>query len=290
MFNLKLSGIIAGIAFLLSFLIGILSRTTMPMLILRPLFFAVIFFIISALIYILLRTFLPELLENDVPQTDSGLLPGSRINITEGDTPDFPPAFNQSSDLDEALGSTQGFSQDDTQRDSLGSTQELSQGPAAPPQKHVFIGALADDSEDGIGNITDLMGKYAAPEPAGSPPLETLDQNAQDGYTKAGDMGGIPKSGQMDQFGSGFNADGAAEGVGQSGIPGSVDVLPDLDSMAGAFMPASMGKETDTANYSVSAPSKKPLPGRKNKEWAGDFNAKDMAAGLRTIINKEKEG
>ena len=265
MFNLKVSGIIAGIAFVLSFLIGLFSKTTMPMIILRPLIFAFVFFVISALIYILIRTFLPELLEDESSGFDPGLLPGSRINITEGDAPDFVQGFSP------ALNRGDSF-QDDAGGVAPGGQQDSSRGTGAPPQRQVFMGAQADDSEDGLGNIGDLMGKYTVSQsspPAASFQSETLDQNAQEDYTKAGDLEEIPKP---------------------AGIPGSVDILPDLESMAGAFMPATMGRETDTTDYSVSAPPRKPMPGRKTKEWAGDFNAKDMASGLRTILNKEKEG
>ena len=265
MFNLKVSAIVAGIAFVLSFLIGLFSKTTMPMIILRPIIFAFVFFVISALIYILVRSFLPELLENETPGFDSGLLPGSRVNITESDAPDFVQGFSPTLNRGDDVPFDTGESAPGNQRDS-------SRGSGAPPQRQVFMGAQADDSEDGLGNISDLMGKYTVSQPsspAASSQPETLDQNAQEDYTKVADLEEIPTV---------------------AGIPGSVDVLPDLDSMAGAFMPATMGRETDNTDYSVSAPPRKPLPGRKTKEWAGDFNAKDMASGLRTILNKEKEG
>ena len=265
MFNLKVSSIIAGIAFVLSFLIGLFSKTTMPMIILRPLIFAFIFFVISSLIYILVRTFLPELLEDETPGFDPGLIPGSRVNIMEDDAPDFVQGFSPALNRGDSFQDDAGGGVPENPRDS-------SRAAGAPPQKQVFMGAQADDSEDGLGNISDLMGKYTvspSSPPASSSQPETLDQNAQEDYTKAGDLEEIPAA---------------------AGIPGSVDILPDLDSMAGAFMPATMGRETDTTDYSVSAPPRKPLPGRKNKECAGDFNAKDMASGLRTILNKEKEG
>jgi hypothetical protein len=60
--------------------------------------------------------------------------------------------------------------------------------------------------------------------------------------------------------------------------------------MAGAFTSATPGENPDAAEYSGSAPPKKSSSGKKDQAWAGDFNAKEMAAGLRTVLNKDKEG
>jgi len=69
----------------------------------------------------------------------------------------------------------------------------------------------------------------------------------------------------------------------------SEESLPDLDSMAGAFKSSSQDEDPDTVEYSVSTPAKK-QSSNKAQAWTGDFNPKDMAAGLRTVLNKEKEG
>ena len=245
MFNLRISGIIAAAAFVLSFLIGLLSSTSMPMLIIRPLVFAALFFIITGLIYYLVNQFLPELLEGNEITEDKALRPGSRIDITEGDSASFPPPGDQAG-----------------------------------------LGAQADNSEDGLGNISDLLGKYtASPAPGGGTPEETggtpagLDQNEQTEYNKTGGS---------------ENATSPAKPVVPSGtaaeISDSVDFLPDLDSMAGAFLSQITGEESDTTEYSVSTPSPRPSSSNKTPEWAGDFNAKELAAGLRTVLKKEKEG
>ena len=264
-FNLKISGIIAGAAFILSFLIGLAGRTSMPMLFVRPLLFAVLFFIISGFANILVSRFLPELLEEDIPDRDKTQAPGSRINITDEDYTGLTPPNS------------------------------------APSQGPDFIGAQADDSEEGLGNISDLLKRRVLPQAsAGSPPEDAppgLDQNAQDSYTKNGGMEAFPRAGSS----PGANAAGSPpagpleispENASDipAGNPDSVDRLPDLDSMAGAFLPASADEESETIEYSVSTPSPKSQAKSKTPAWAGDFNAKDMAAGLRTILSKEKEG
>lgn len=266
MFNLKIGGISAGFAFILSFIIGLAGSTTMPLLLIRPIIFAVLFFIISNVGYFLVSQFLPELLEEGGPDLDKTPLPGSRINITEGDYTGLP------------------------------------QGNNPPSPRPAFMGAQADDSDEGMGNITDLLKRATLPQVSiretqeHSPP--GLDQNAQDSYTKKGDLEAFPEAEPLPpnggDSGSGGNASGFPGGFpeGNSGeIPDSaVDILPDLDSMAGAFLSSSADGEADTIEYSVSTPSPKPSSNSKTPAWTGDFNAKDLASGLRTILSKEKEG
>jgi hypothetical protein len=70
-------------------------------------------------------------------------------------------------------------------------------------------------------------------------------------------------------------------------VSGGVDILPDLDSLANAFLPSSGGEGGDVPDVSSPAPERKPLPGRKPQKLDGDFNPKDLAAGIRTVLNKE---
>lgn len=266
MFNLRVSGIIAGAAFIVSFLLGLLSGTSVPMLIIRPVIFGVIFFIISGVIYLLANNFLPELFDESALEGDHAPLPGSRIDITEGDSAVFAPDY----------------------------------GSAAPGRS--ALGAQPDDSEEGLGNIADLLAKGAGAQASGGGRPAGLDQNAKNSYTANGGLEDLPVPEPLPpeepleslESASGPGVLPAAPAEKQNGQSGdfldSVDVLPDLDSMAGAFLPGTGGGEPDAAEYSVSGPSKKPLSGSKSPGWAGDFNAKDMAAGLRTVINKDKEG
>ena len=243
MFNLKISGIAAGTAFIFSVIIGMISRSSFPVLILRALAFSALFFVISGFIRVLVSRFLPELLEEG-GMDDTVPRPGSRINITEGN--DY----------------YQGIS------------PEVSQEYPKPS----VIGAQPDDSEDGLGNISDLLGRSGLN--LVDNPGTGMDQNGPDGYTDNGELGAPSAA---------YPGKGQADGDDVN-IPASVDVLPDLESMAGAFSPATGYGDSETTEYSVSAPAKKPSLKDKAPEWSGDFNAKELAAGLRTILNKEKEG
>jgi hypothetical protein len=82
LFNPKISGIIAGAAFVLSFLIGLFTGSQFLPVLLRAFVLAVIFFVLSALAYWLVSQFLPELLSP--PLDDSGEIdvPGSKVDIS----------------------------------------------------------------------------------------------------------------------------------------------------------------------------------------------------------------
>ena len=151
MFNLKAGGFIAVAAFLLSFLIGLVSRTAMPMLVFRAFIFAILFFVLANLIYFLINRFLPELLAGAGNNEVVDLFPGSRINIMEGDSPE---------------------------------DSSLAGGP-------VFMGAQADDSDEGLGHISNLPKKSAAPAFPG-PGIQAIgsgmDQNAEDEYNEEGKL------------------------------------------------------------------------------------------------------
>lgn len=298
MINFKVSGAAAVVAFLLSFLIGLVSRSGMPELIVRPLVFALVFFVLSGAIYYLVSHFLPELLSSDsgdyangarVSGADSHL--GSRINITEGDSP-FVPSYTQS---------------------------DPSQGGAGFAGQG-FMGAQPDDSEENLGNISELFLKGDTfgndsmntglgtesfeTQPAGMPGAG-IDQNAQDQYNgREGDTEKFPKTDQFapwepPSFSSGADAGTEGSVAEKPGTPApvspiamssSADFFPDLDAMAGAFRPSSSEGGSASAGYSIFDAPPKRARSKDAPPWADDFNAKEIAMGLRTALNKDKEG
>jgi hypothetical protein len=239
MFDVKISAIIAGLAFIISFLLGMVTGASFPVLVIRPLIFAVLFFVIAGIIYFLVSHFLPELLDegrNEIVRPDDILNPGSRINITE-DEPAGPAVY------------------------------------AAPP----------DDSEDNLGNISDLLtkGRVARPPKTDFP---GLDQHGEDRYTRS-DSGSVE---DRNDGGSAESGSAMPKTAAVSDPVESMDVLPDLDTMARAFLPDSGEDEADTTEYSASDDSpKRPAAGSRGKKMEGDFNPKELAAGIRTILKKE---
>ena len=273
MFNLKMSGIVAAIAFILSFLIGLFSNVSGALILVRSLILAVGFFVLSSVVYILMKNFIPELLDGEVSAEDAEERPGSRINITEGPSLNFSQVGNQEN------------------------SQELFHGGgnAGGLHKPVFLGAQADDSEEDLGNITDLMIKFSHSGASSEGSNTGMDQNGQDGYTTVRDFEKFSEPALGESFG--FDASpgsvpgkSAAEGVQSAKGTNSTEALPDLDSMSGAFLPSAGDGESDAGEYSGHPSSHKHAGGKNAPEWTGDFNAKEIAAGLRTILRRDKEG
>jgi hypothetical protein len=263
-FDLKYGGIFAGTAFFLSLVIGIVSRSTMPMLVVRPLIFAVLFFAITAFGKILVSRYLPELMEGSAPDDDD-FKPGSRINILEDDGPSDSSAV------------TEGFV-----------SGALGQVPT---------GAKPDDSEDDLGDISELS-KRSAYNPVNERPIpgiSGIDQNVKEQYTDNGEMSDSVKPDFSKIFSpeSPLKASATSQakaGAKTEGIHNSDEALPDWDSMAGAFMSGSSNDEPEANEYIAPGSFKKSSSAKKAPEWTEDFNAKEIAMGLRTVLNKDKEG
>ena len=307
MINFRISGISAAVAFFLSFLIGLVSRAAMPELIVRPLIFALVFFVLSGAIYYLVSHFLPELLSGDNGGYSSsagadGAHLGSRVNITEGDASFMPPY-------------TQGdFMQGGMEAGGVGAG---------------FMGAQPDDSEDSVGNIADLFQRQNGSPASGFGGMEAhapgssevagagMDQNAEVQYNGGEGETAKMQEGESDQFVpweppsfSGGADSGEAASMSSASMPsasvpsaapaasgasfspslGSEDFFPDLDSMAGAFRSASLDGGSSAEHSSFAAPPKRSRSNSKAQSWSEDYNAKEIAMGLRTALNKDKEG
>lgn len=70
MFDPKISAIAAGAAFILSFLIGIISGAGFVYILVRALIFAAVFFVLASLAYWLVTQFIPELMNGENPDTE----------------------------------------------------------------------------------------------------------------------------------------------------------------------------------------------------------------------------
>ena len=279
--DLKVGGIAAAVAFTLSFLIGLVSHSTMPLLIVWPLVFALVFFVLLIVAKFLLSQFLPELLDEDYG-SNSKLFPGAVVNIMEGDNPGLADDF--SSDV----------------------SQEDSGGALSWQAPNVAVNAARpDDSDKSIGDISTLS-EIAARKKA----VETstgvsmgMDQNMETGYTGLGGLGNFSQTTpQMDFEAAAFGgAPGEpptpakpvkrakpAKSASSAMYSDSDDGLPDFDSMAGVFAKASVEEESETADYSE--PSRgKSTSANTGQALEGDFTPKDMAEGIRTVLKKDKE-
>jgi hypothetical protein len=228
-FNIKVSAVAAGIAFFLSFLVGIIRGAAILIVLLRALIFAVLFFVCAAGIHILLKRFLPELLESGEAAGEIEGASGSRVDISLGD-----PEKDLSTDL---------FSLDEMENS--GGTGESS-GPAGP-------------------NSPENMG---------------LDQNGEDDYTNRGEP-------EVNSPNSGADSQGESVPGEPAALPadsGPVDALPDFGSIGeGAFDSSSGEAAEESADY---VPAKPPAKGKPNGA-GGDFNPKELASALQTILKRE---
>ena len=284
MFDLKVGSIVGIIAFFLSFLLSLITRSTMPMLLVRPLIFGVLFFVLCNVIKVIVSRLLPELMEIDGAGGSSDFFAGTRVNIMEGDYSD------------------------------------MSHGQMA--SEKVVDGARPDESDEELGDISQLAQKTAAARAAARVNIDAvsmeeenfptgIDHSAIDNYNSNvgnddffnldSDLFFTPKNSPDSVLGQrqkgpepnvGFQGGQAAKPAPPSNpgdFPETEDSLLDLDSISGTFAPVSASGDTGTTEYVVSAPYRKPSSS-KAPEWAGDFNAKDIASGLRTVLNKDKEG
>jgi hypothetical protein len=255
LFNIKW-GLIAGVgAFILSLAVGLLSGAGIFFVMVRALIFTGVFFLLGAGGWLLINSFMPELLYADsLDEAAPAERPGSRVNITLGGGGDF-----------------------------------------ARPEMYQNSG-----NSDEVGNISDLISGVFKPAAAGG-----MDQQAEKGYTYA--AGGSPDGVNQENSGfaeplSGLGGEGSPvfnEGARQAdeknagftvsfGSDDGLGGLPDLDAMSGAFL-TNAGVDGPERGAESSSPSRSPGGGKsKSKSVQGDFNPKELAAGIRTVLSKDK--
>jgi hypothetical protein len=267
MFGLKIGGIAAGAAFIISFLLCLISSVSPPALVIRPFIFAVLFFALAYGINFVISHFLPELLDGSAGSGADFSIPGSRIDISEGESLGMGESGTVSANLP---------------------------GRIVIPNNYV----VPEDSDEGLGDISDIVktgiGDPELPEKTTGMPAETpafqetpsgLDQGTQNGYTEKGSLDVFSASGG--EPGVSPPAEGAGDDAAALGAE-PVEFLPDLDSLAGAFMSSSGENGDDTIEYSTAEPGAKPSASSKGQSLEGDFSPQDLASGIRTILNKEE--
>ncbi|MDR1106514.1 MAG: hypothetical protein LBL44_09175 [Treponema sp.] len=247
MFNLKWCAVPGGGGFLLSFLVALISGAGFPALLVRPLVFGAAFFVLGGGIWLLVNRFVPDLLLPGEDPEENA--PGSRVDISVGDQVSGAlPAAGSNEDVDDIA--------------------KLASSVRPPP------GAGSVSSEKGGG---------------GNSP--GLDQNDEGGYTEKG-------------RGAAREAGAAMEDLPvYSGGPPSGEVLPDLESMTGSFLsgqkadgegPENAAESWNAAGLDGDSPSgaDEALPERrrtsgKGQSMGGDFNPKDLASAMRTLLSKD---
>ena len=287
MFNIKVNIIVAGAAFIISFLLGIITATPVPIIFIRPFIFAVVFFALFAMIQILTKRFLPELFEKSGKEEKNDLFMGSRIDISEGEPMTSPQDYTEVTN------------------------------PTSKPAQNI-VGARPSESEREMGDISDLN-SFVRRE--NKEPKTVIDQTDEIDYTDSGEVENdsmgeqkepdtlpdtmpeplaefVPEPVPLESFTiskpeekKDAKSDEISDFVftNPAGVSASEEALPDLDSMAGAFSSASSYEESEDKEFSVSISIDKTPAKQGQTDWAGEFPPKDMAMGIRTKMNKDKE-
>jgi hypothetical protein len=239
MFDPKLSGIAGGIAFVLSFLVGLISGVGFPWILIRALGFGAAFFVLAGGAYWMVTQFLPELLDRG--EEEAGLdadSPGSRVDISVSD-------------------------------------EEGDAGSGEPSRRDGF-----SPEKDASAGLSDLVGG-GSPSNENVDPLSGngLDQKAEDGYTREGNTAEAPVNGPP------ASPQGAA--VPEAESSDMVDELPNLELMSDVFITPPV--EDGGAGTIESSPGRS-AGGNKPQNLEGDFNVKEMASAIQTILKREDKG
>jgi hypothetical protein len=144
----------------------------------------------------------------------------------------------------------------------------------------VPLSALPDDSpaDEEPGNIADLLsGNIASRVPPPGPPIQGMDQKREEGYTEN----------RESEVSGGSGTDSGEKVAAPEGLR-PAEGLPDLDSMAEVFR----SRENETPESASDRQSSVDGPGgragrSRGKSMTGDFNPKDLASAIQTILSKD---
>jgi hypothetical protein len=98
-FSPKISGVAAGIGFILSFLLGIITGVSFPVMLIRAIAFAALFFALVSAGYWVIGRYLPELFDAVLDKAEAPTL-GGQVDISIGDdTAGITPEFSTEGSL-----------------------------------------------------------------------------------------------------------------------------------------------------------------------------------------------
>ena len=272
MVNFRWGIIAAVLALILSVGLGMVSGVSFFHIILRGIVFALFFFGIGFGLRFIVSNFFPELLYDDDETETQGMFdqPGSRVNITVDTMGEYavPELYKTPGDPEE-----------------LGNIEELISGLFRPRSE-----GIDRNQEEGY-NVAESTGSEPM-DTFGSimrnrtelPQAETIDFQDMFQDTSVFEKPPVDKP----EFTPSFGDDS-----------GGLGGLPDLDTMAMAFSPAGGGSpysgSAGVSSFSASPAEPEELETErpryvesKPQQLDGDFNPKELAEGIRTVLNKDK--
>jgi hypothetical protein len=296
--NFKIGGIAAIFGFVLSLIIGLVFRNG-AFAFVRALTFAVFFFILANIFLIIIRRYIPDLLEFE-SESGGDSRPGSRINITEGDTAASMLGGEAGLESLDAPQSRGGEDSDLTAEPDLSNDRFSVDGDYDGGSDGFESGALIGEepSPDIHGGLSNLDGNLAPNIPSLGP---ALDQIGEDSYNE---KGSIAERGEVSP-----PAKPTPVSREDAALPdskgSSVDVLPDFEAMSQAFLAstqkaeksenedATTGQTEDVFQLSFSGqspdPATKYYTGNKPVELEGDFPPKQIAQAIQTVLKRDEQ-
>ena len=287
--NIKWGLAAAAAALVISVLMGIISGVGAFYIFLRALIFTFVFFGIGLGLRFAVNSFFPEILFTDnESEKQAEEPPGARINITLDSKGEYAvPELYKKPDGSNELGNindlTSGAYRNGNKRKS-GAKQSSNQWMDDDSDTGVF---LADDDSSPFGAI-DLKNKGGYNETGG-------------GGFQFQDLDGGDSSPFVLDDGSGFESFSSTEAKKPFKEPSftpsledssELGGLPDLDMMARSFSgaPSSSPPAAPPAGSSAAdnaGAERDRNSGDKPKVLEGDYNPKDIARGISTLLNKD---
>ena len=256
MINLKISIMIGCTGIVLSLLIGLLAGAGFPLIFIRAGIFGVIFFGLGCGIWVLINNFIPELLHSQAPAEEgmeiSDNTPGSRINISVDDSRILTEMYRNLNNDDE-----------------VGNIADLVSG-AIKPDEGYQAQLSADNASEGMDQISEAG--YTG----------NVNENAQ--------VSSIIQGAAESDPGGGFYPQGGHPQGGMDLPQGGMD-LPggmDLDAVTGSFLGSAVDSGGSIASIEREEQVRRNRTGNKAQKMDGDFNPKELAAGIRTVLNKDE--
>ena len=140
--------------------------------------------------------------------------------------------------------------------------------------------ALPDNNADEVGNIADLLSGAVNPAEEARK-ARGLDQTSENVYTDMGKESSSSQNGPVEQADDGV----FTMNFGNFGLGGESE---GLESYGDSFsLPAGSGGAAKEEEESL--PERK-VTGNKPEALEGDFSPKEIAAGIRTVLEKDKKG
>jgi len=268
----------AAAAFIISIGLGIVSGVIAIFIILRAVIFAVLFFGIGFALRFIISTFFPEVLfMSSEPKSQSSQEQETSHSITIDATGEYavPELYKSPGSANE-----------------LGNIEDLISGIFRPrtsdDDESSFSAGIDRKEEEGYNKIGQGVSKDNI-KSSGTDELESINFRDMFQDTAGFDEPGIQEIKQdKPAFTPSFGYD--SDGLGG---------LPDLDTMAMAFGGAHTAPAA-SSSYSGSVSDSSPIDfgesdslqshyvGNKPQPLKGDFNPKELAEGIRTVLTKEK--